>query len=68
MPGIGAPQCNTTLLSSTFNSVWSVCRMRKKFLGNNRGRGSAPCTELAALAQKSNLLAHDRKTFTLAPS
>jgi len=31
VPGIGASQCNTTLLPSTFNSVWSVCRMRKKF-------------------------------------
>jgi len=29
----GASQCNMTLLSSTFKSVWSVCSMRKKFRG-----------------------------------
>jgi hypothetical protein len=34
---LGTSQCNMTLLPSTFNSVWSVCRMTKKFLGSRGG-------------------------------
>jgi hypothetical protein len=41
--------------------------MRKKFRGKkSRARlVMSPCTEFVALAQKSNLLAHDSKTFRL---
>jgi hypothetical protein len=44
---------------------------RKKFRGKNNWWTrlvTAPCTDLAALARKNNLLAHDSKTFMLGPA